>query len=170
MEVYKYTEGELIEALQEAARDVGEPLTKAMYNEWNDGNWPSVSGNSTFCRAFGSWNAAKEAAGLEPTPAHRPATMKTDYKDLDARVKEDAVCQRCGEDGTDTRLEFHHVNEDRKRGTISQMVQEPMWSRALILDEMRWCAILCKSCHRKHHSESHDYTCTETLGDPRDYL
>ncbi|WP_135821841.1 homing endonuclease associated repeat-containing protein [Halostella litorea] len=54
------TEEEYLDALSEAARELGESPTKAQYEEL--GLRPA---SATILRVMGSWNAAKEAAGLE---------------------------------------------------------------------------------------------------------
>jgi hypothetical protein len=54
------TEADCLEALQRAAEELGESPTKAQYEEL--GLTPA---SATIIRAFGSWNEAKAAAGLE---------------------------------------------------------------------------------------------------------
>jgi hypothetical protein len=56
------TEGECLDALREAAEQLGKSPTKAEYEEL--GLRPS---STTITRLFGKWNRAKERAGLETT-------------------------------------------------------------------------------------------------------
>ena len=58
------TERECIEALQKAARRLGESPTKSEYEAL--GLRPS---SATIIRQLGGWNVAKEAAGLETHPS-----------------------------------------------------------------------------------------------------
>ncbi|MEF8756642.1 MAG: HNH endonuclease, partial [Halobacteriales archaeon] len=58
------SERECIEALREAAERLGESPTKAQYEEL--GLTPA---SATIIRTMGSWNEAKEAAGLETNPS-----------------------------------------------------------------------------------------------------
>jgi hypothetical protein len=59
------TEAECIEALREAAEQLGESLTKAQYEEL--GLTPA---SGTIQRVMGGWNEAKEVAGLETYCSH----------------------------------------------------------------------------------------------------
>ncbi len=58
-----YSQEDCTEALRTAAEQFGEDLTSTQYREW--GNGPSAR---TIINKFGSWNDAKEAAGLSTTP------------------------------------------------------------------------------------------------------
>lgn len=56
-------------------------------------------------------------------------------------------CVRCGE--KDPRcLDFHHLDEDQKVCTVSQML---CWAFDKLMAEVLKCEILCANCHRKHH-------------------
>jgi len=59
----QYSNEELIEALQRVAEDVDGPVTQADVTDD-----PDAPGWMTYRRRFGSWAEAKEAAGLEPDP------------------------------------------------------------------------------------------------------
>lgn len=52
----------LIKALQRAAGEIDGPLTQPNYRSHDGLGLPSVT---AYDRVFGSWNEAKEAAGLE---------------------------------------------------------------------------------------------------------
>lgn len=68
------TEERCIQALHDAAKQLGESPTKAQYEEL--GLTPA---SATIIRAFGGWNDAKEVAGLSTNPSRGPRTQpKTD--------------------------------------------------------------------------------------------
>jgi hypothetical protein len=47
-------------------------------------------------------------------------------------------------------LEFHHLNEDEKLDTVSNLVCDCK-SKQSILDEISKCIVVCANCHRKIH-------------------
>lgn len=72
----RYTKQDCIDALQEAAEELGDSLS------WNEYKRGGFSPSPQVIRdRFGEWNAAKEAAGLGVNPPHRtggnPPTFRT---------------------------------------------------------------------------------------------
>lgn len=59
------TESECVDALREAAEELGESPTKAQYEELG-----LIPASGTIQRVMGGWNNAKEAAGLETYASH----------------------------------------------------------------------------------------------------
>ena len=62
-------------------------------------------------------------------------------------------CNRCPESDAAC-LVFHHPGDD-KTETVSQMVGHNR-SKALILEEIAKCEVLCANCHRKLHRDIRD--------------
>lgn len=48
-------------------------------------------------------------------------------------------------------LEFHHVNGEDKKGTISRMARDKTPLQTF-LDELNKCVLLCSNCHKKVHA------------------
>jgi hypothetical protein len=63
-------DGELIEELQRLADELGEAPGKSQMNE------RGAYSAKTYQNRFGSWNAAVEAAGLEPNPVYKAVTRR----------------------------------------------------------------------------------------------
>lgn len=59
----KYTEGELLDGLRRAAREVGEPLTVAGYDAYRAAH-PELASGIWVIRALGTWVTACERAGV----------------------------------------------------------------------------------------------------------
>jgi hypothetical protein len=70
-------------------------------------------------------------------------------KMLLASLKEQLVCQRCGEDHVAC-LQFHHIDPSLKDINISQAASNG-WSLDRIKSEMAKCNVLCANCHFKEH-------------------
>lgn len=58
-------------------------------------------------------------------------------------------CCYCGYDRCETALEFHHVNPEEKKFTISSGLGRPWKTLKRELDK---CVLLCCNCHRELHS------------------
>lgn len=63
--------------------------------------------------------------------------------------KEGQSCVVCGEDER-VALDLHHLNEDHKSYTPSQMSRDGV-SIKTMQEEIDKCVVLCANCHRKHH-------------------
>lgn len=61
----KWTCRQIISAIQKWAKEHGEP---PLYKEWKRPNGRGIPSTASVARAFGSWNAAIEAAGFSPRP------------------------------------------------------------------------------------------------------
>lgn len=62
-------------------------------------------------------------------------------------------CEKCDEDNVWC-LEFHHKNKEEKEFSISKTINTQSFSekwKALVLDEIHKCSVLCANCHRKEH-------------------
>ena len=67
--------------------------------------------------------------------------------------KKKLSCNKCG----DTRhyvLEFHHIDQDKKTGTISRIKQNCNWEQ--LMAEISICEVLCANCHREYHYNNKD--------------
>lgn len=69
------------------------------------------------------------------------------YFILDYKQKQG--CVQCSENHPSC-LEFHHLNVNEKKSSISKMVHNDYpWEK--ILKEIAKCIVLCKNCHAKLH-------------------
>lgn len=143
MSCNSYSESELINELRDAEREVTGLVTLTDFDERNG---PSVS---VLRDRFGSWNEAKQAAGLTVVGVGGDTNItKRIYYD----IKDSATCQVCGE-GRSPALTFHHLSGFSKDVSVSKMVRDG-YSLDTMLEEMRKCALLCENCHRCIHSRS----------------
>ena len=62
-------------------------------------------------------------------------------------IKQERGCFFCRE-RTAICLEFHHINPQTKRFSISEFRKYPF---RVVLKEIEKCAVLCANCHRKVH-------------------
>ena len=62
-------------------------------------------------------------------------------------IKHAQGCSDCG--ARDGRLCHHHIDPATKRYNVSKMHRQPV---GLFIDEISKCAVLCVSCHTKHHA------------------
>lgn len=67
--------------------------------------------------------------------------------------KQSHSCILCGESDPCC-LDFHHINPEDKRFTLSQFINENMHSYRDVLKEMNKTCLLCSNCHRKLHHNS----------------
>jgi len=59
-------------------------------------------------------------------------------------------CRSCGVYDHPICMDFHHLNEDDKKDTVSRLSSFGYrWE--VIQDEIDKCILLCSSCHRKIH-------------------
>lgn len=61
-------------------------------------------------------------------------------------------CSICGYNKCGAALDFHHVDENEKYDTVSQLVNR-LRSMEVILEEAKKCIILCANCHREWHNK-----------------
>jgi hypothetical protein len=161
-----YSKDDCIEALQKAAKVLGKSPTAPEYQDLDINPTYSV-----FYYKFGSWNKAKEEAGLEQYPNHRkmsdePDNIKIDeeWEEISAsrrfklknhskisKYKIDIGCERCGYDEHASALDFHHIDSDDKNYNISQKVLDVGFEN--VKDEIEKCEVICSNCHRKLESD-----------------
>lgn len=160
----KYSKQDCIESLQEAAEQLGKSPMLEEYRELD--LYPTYK---TFYDRFGSWNEAKEAAGLKQYSSGRSIIEKPyiltvsdeEWENFSAgkrhhlrrRVKLDklqinAGCQYCGYDSNPRALQFHHTDPDSKEFNISQAYPNGYINWEEAKEEIKKCEILCANCHR----------------------
>ena len=59
-------------------------------------------------------------------------------------------CKKCNESRLHV-LDFHHLEENSKRTTVSELVQRFGNNNPLIKQEVEKCILLCSNCHRDFH-------------------
>jgi hypothetical protein len=59
-------------------------------------------------------------------------------------------CLKCNESRLHV-LDFHHLDENNKRTTVSELVQRFGNNNPLIEQEVNKCILLCSNCHRDFH-------------------
>lgn len=151
-----YTKDDCIEALQKARTELGETPGIRQYRELDIS--PS---HYTIKRKFGSWNKAKEAAGLEKleygdrqpdrSGENNPRWNggKTAYiEDL----KKESSCKDCGESHKSC-LEFHHTDPGEKMLSVSRMAVTAEYGIDDLKNEVSKCDLICRNCHAKRHYE-----------------
>jgi len=163
----EYSQEDCINALQSAADQLGKSPTLSEYSEL--GVSPSAG---TIKNVVGSWNEAKDVAGLERSTGGNlspiPETLhmsEDEWQDLSiyqrryvnnkekiALYKLRRGCSECGYDSVADALEFHHTNPSEKEMelSVSQIMREG-WNNAM--DEIEKCVILCSNCHREREAK-----------------
>jgi hypothetical protein len=160
-----YTKQDCVAALKEAKEILGRSPECRVYREELDIS-PSYS---TICNKFGTWDEAKEAAGLEKygrVPREycsKPSIIdmsreqwieltsnKRQY--LKRRAKLDRIqlnqgCQRCGYDSNARALQFHHRNRKEKEFSISSAYINTQVNWDETKKEIKKCDVLCANCH-----------------------
>ncbi len=72
-------------------------------------------------------------------------------------LKQEVCCRRCGLMHAAV-IEFHHINREEKKHTISNMVHHG-YPLPEIKEELSKCAALCKNCHSiVHWNQDRGYT------------
>lgn len=158
-----YTEQDCIDAMREAAERLGKDFTSDDFRDTNIS--PSSRTIQVKC---GSWNEAREAAGLAPkisgggycsVPSiidmcqeeweSLTVNRRTDLSRYSIlwRIKEEVGCKNCGYSENALALEFHHKNPNEKLYAVSSYgAGQITWEEAK--DELKKCEILCSNCHR----------------------
>ena len=165
------SEQDYVDALREAAQELGASPTKAEYEEL--GLTPA-----TIIRTVGGWNDAKARAGLATNASTGPpegvddeirerwAELSVDRRwhyrnrewntertlirraEFQSWVDErsaDAGCARCN-DSDPACLDFHHRDPDEKSRSVSRLIVDGV-SRERLREEMEKCTVLCANCH-----------------------
>lgn len=144
-----WSDEELLEELKRVDGVVDGAVTCDEFDENSD------AAHTTLTRRFGSWNEAKELAGVEKGRIFRRGNDSK--KNWVENYKSENSCQVCRE-GFEDCLVFHHVNGDEKDALVSRMKRTSYDEHTLqdVKDEVDKCVLLCANCHRKVHSERHD--------------
>jgi hypothetical protein len=138
----EYDSAYLIDCLQKVANELGKSPSRREYLENKDVDMPT---SGTFETNFGSWNEAKEAAGLEkhhPEGQGRPPSgcpenidiSQEEWEGLERNkryrlrkksriyeIKSNSECKKCGFSGHPASLDFHHPDEN-KSGNVAELV------------------------------------------------
>lgn len=171
----QYEKEELISALRTVAERTDKYLSKKKYNKKRDDSMPSAD---TIRNRFDKWNIAKKEAGLkqkEPKNAGRPIekppdNIDTDYKEWaswrrDRRwrkrkqaklyeLKLERGCEMCDYNKHPSALDFHHLNSEEKKDSVSKLVRQSSWDS--VKEEIKKCQLLCANCHREQTSNEED--------------
>lgn len=142
-------EEECISELQRVAELLGKSPTCAEFRSAET----SLS-KSIIRREFGTWNNAKEAAGLEKYNPSEDGSRATNS--WIRELKSDMECLRCGEDFYRA-LCFHHPPDVGKKDSVSRLVGQG-YSKDVVTDEIEKCVVLCSNCHRKLHADDHAFS------------
>lgn len=144
----QYTDQHLINGLH-AINDEHGRVTRELVREYA----PFSSG--VLVQRFGSFNEAKEEAGLE-TYSHGGGIWRTENgitaEDYYEHLLEIAGCVVCGEEAPAC-IEFHHVSDNKEMG-VSEAADNHTAER--IHEEVEKTISLCANCHKKHHSNKSD--------------
>jgi len=84
----------------------------------------------------------------ENNPAYKG---KYDYVE---NVKEESVCEKCGEDRNPA-LCFHHQDPEDKKEDVSRMAREKEYTLSEVKNEVEKCKIICLNCHAIKHSNKY---------------
>jgi len=147
---FEYDRGSLIEYLWEAHDILGEPPSRSQFDALD-----SVPSTQPYLTEFGSWNNAKDAAGMEYSEAGWAKRDGENQRQLYVKRLEESSCLNCDEDASPA-LTFHHTDSSEKVSAVSKMLNSSEYGVGEIKAEMRKCVVLCLNCHSKVHSN--DYT------------
>lgn len=147
-----YSDKELLNLLEDVAEELGRSPTAEDLSRH-----PDAPRSGTYSRRFGSFNEAKEEAGLETTPSADEVTWsQSKLREWFRSAKQGLSCAECSEDHPAT-LQFDHVNPEEKEHSISDMIQDGHYDIEEVIEEMNKCRVLCANCHMiKTHGDSYD--------------
>lgn len=157
----KYSSEELLAELQRLREEHGS-VTRNVVRE----NAEMCS--ATFAKRFGSFNEAKEEAGLETYPRGGVGRWENtegfvSVDDYYGHICELAHCRRCKEDHPAC-LEFHHPDGEKEYG-IGFAASN--YSADDIYSELIKTVCLCANCHKKHHGGRSDFDASNL--EPREW-
>lgn len=109
-------------------------------------------------RAYSKSHYEKNKEKYVATALKNNPRYKNDRVDFVASLK--LSCIKCGESHPAV-LDFHHRDPKEKEWSVSQMVQRAA-PREKILEEISKCDVLCSNCHRIHHWEERQCSCSPT--------
>jgi hypothetical protein len=141
----EFSDEELIEDIKRVANKLGESPTQEEYNKHGAVHAETVA------RLIGSWNSAKERAGLDTFSrgVHRGNHPWGEIKQRYKTMKEHLPCESCGDNRRSCAMHFHHINPEQKTMGISKMVQDAGVSWERVVKEMEKCSLVCASCHEE---------------------
>jgi hypothetical protein len=154
-----YTEQDCIDALQYVAEKLDESPSTRDYVEHSQNHQPSCN---TISNHFGTWNSAKQAAGLKTST--RNNFNHKQKKEFVKRIKETVGCSNCGKEEPTERMHFHHTDPSTKVDDINTITKNS-YSLEQLKDEIKKCNILCIECHYSHHKEYTKQDCIDALND-----
>lgn len=105
------------------------------------------------CSEYYRRNATKHKAVTK----ERRRARRRELKQKIDEIKMLFGCAKCGERDI-VCLDFHHVNPTEKEVDIARAISSYEWPWEKVLEEMRKCACLCASCHRKAHAGRFEIT------------
>jgi len=160
----QHSKEDCINALREAAEILEHSPKMDEYRslDISPGTWTIVD-------RFGSWNKAKEAAGLDTYmkregPPDLLDISEDEWWDLSKgqryRLKKRAKvadyklskgCHICGYDSHPHALDFHHTDSDEKEFTIG--CETPFKDFDSLKSEIGKCEVICTNCHRELESK-----------------
>lgn len=145
-----FSNEDYLEEIRRVAEKIGKPPT------WNEFDEHAEMSTQSVMQRFGSWNEAKEQAGIE-TYSHYSSGEKGNPKltktGLYRETKEKGECLICDEDFKAC-LVFHHLPDEEKRFEVSKY-RNIAPSVEELKREIEKCVLLCANCHRKIHSDNH---------------
>jgi hypothetical protein len=166
----KYTKHDFIIAILDVESKIDRSPTESDYKKHRKDIDPSLS---RLKERIGSWNRAKELAGLDKYDNNRE-TIDYSIVDIESddlnwenlstrkrrilrrrkwfdRYKDTLSCKSCSE-SRNPALQFHHKVPANKIDNVSDMANRG-YSKKAILQEVNKCEVLCANCHAvKHHS------------------
>lgn len=141
-----YSKKEAINSLQSVADKIGKSPSQLEYNANKKDHHPSINWISD---NLGSWNNAKDAAGLKQCRDGDHKNKKSFVK----KIKKHVQCKECGLEEPDRKLHFHHIEPDTKIDKIGAMVNND-YSMEELKTEIKKCEILCDTCHGHEHTKT----------------
>lgn len=167
----KISKQDCISGLLQAREILGKSPTVKEYQQLDVS--PSIP---TITKRFGTWNNAKEVAGLTTNKWPQDVLAKGSPDNLDftesewkglsrqkrnqmrkqsivAKRKMESGCVNCGYNKHPSALDFHHTNEN-KDDSISSLSGRGE-SIEKIENEIEKCVVLCANCHRIEGSSGH---------------
>jgi hypothetical protein len=150
-----YTNEQYLDEIKRVADELEKSPT------WNEFDEHGEMATQSVMQRFGSWNDAKEKAGVRIYP-HGPSGEKDPNSKIGiVRQAKNTDCPNCGE-GHSSALCFHHLPEYEKKFNISQFRNAGVTEEEL-QEEINKCIVICSNCHRKIHSEDHPLTADDVI-------
>lgn len=165
----EYTQEDCIEAVIRASEILGESPSGFQYQSLDIS--PCYQ---TIYNVVGSWNKAKELAGLKKNESgidiqlDIPEILDIEKEEWEnatsdkrqylvkkcklAEVKLQSGCKRCSYDKHPDALDFHHKQKKEKEFSVSVGYLRESKSWEIVKSEMEKCIVLCSNCHRVENS------------------